>query len=130
MGLRSGLPHLGPPRRRVADLAAPIQLASAAQQSKIKSAHQPPRSYRGQPVEAPHLAAREAPGTLPTRGTSLRGAADHSRWTAWGARSPMPAKTRPTTPRPMDSQVSAIVPVITVADASTMAIWKAADEIS
>ena len=26
-----------------------------AQQSKIKSAHQPPRSYRGQPLEAPHL---------------------------------------------------------------------------
>src|SRR3954451_2528658 len=56
MGLRSGLPNLGPPRRCVADLAAPIQLAPAAQQSKIKSAHQPPRSYRGQPVEAPHLA--------------------------------------------------------------------------
>src|SRR3954451_2955510 len=55
MGLRSGLPNLGPPRRRVADLAAPIQLAPAAQQSKIKSAHQPPRSYRGQPVEAPQL---------------------------------------------------------------------------
>src|SRR4051794_31367436 len=56
MGLRSGLPHLGSPRRCVADLAAPIQLAPAAQQSKIKSAHQPPRSYRGQPVEAPQLA--------------------------------------------------------------------------
>src|SRR4051794_31699638 len=56
MGLRSGLPHLGPPRRCVAALAAPIQLASAAQQSKIKSAHQPPRSDRGQPVEAPQLA--------------------------------------------------------------------------
>src|SRR3982750_5044723 len=56
MGLRSGLPHLGSPRRRVADLAAPIQLASAAQQSKSKSAHQPPRSDRGQPVEAPQLA--------------------------------------------------------------------------
>src|SRR3954453_15735553 len=56
MGLRSGLLNLGPPRRCVADLAAPIQLAPAAQQSKIKSAHQPPRSYRGQPVEAPQLA--------------------------------------------------------------------------
>src|SRR5215210_8499 len=55
MGLRSGLPNLGSPRRCVAALAAPIQLAPAAQQSKIKSAHQPPRSYRGQPVEAPHL---------------------------------------------------------------------------
>src|ERR1044072_4017283 len=56
MGLRSGLPHLGSPRWCVADLAAPIQLASAAQQPKIKSAHQPPRSYREQPVEAPQLA--------------------------------------------------------------------------
>src|SRR5215208_1983064 len=56
MGLRSGLPNLGPPRRCVADLAAPIQLAPAAQQSKIKSAHHPPRSDRGQPVEAPQLA--------------------------------------------------------------------------
>src|SRR3954469_7160433 len=56
MGLRSALTQLGPPRRCVADLAAPIQLAPAAQQSKIKSAHQPPRSCRGQPVEAPHLA--------------------------------------------------------------------------
>src|SRR5215210_8969876 len=56
MGLRSGLPHLGPPRRCVADLAAPIQLAPAAQQSKIQSAHHPPRSDRGQPVEAPQLA--------------------------------------------------------------------------
>src|SRR5215211_5778713 len=55
MGLRSGLPNLGPPCRRVADLAAPIQLAPAAQQSTIKSAHHPPRSDRGQPVEAPHL---------------------------------------------------------------------------
>src|SRR5215212_3079539 len=55
MGLRSGLPNLRPSRRRVADLAAPIQLAPAAQQSNIKNAHQPPRSYRGQPVEAPHL---------------------------------------------------------------------------
>src|SRR4051794_23003413 len=62
MGLRSGLPHLGPPRRCVADLAAPIQLAPAAQQSKIKSAHQPPRSCRGQPVEAPHLVVRENSG--------------------------------------------------------------------
>src|SRR3954471_5061508 len=55
MGLRSGLPNLGRPRRRVAALAAPIQLASAAQQPTIKSAHQPPRSDRGQPVEAPQL---------------------------------------------------------------------------
>src|SRR3954465_12957186 len=62
MGLRSGLLNLGPPRRCVADLAAPIQLAPAAQQSKIKSAHQPPRSYRGQPVEAPHLSSSSVVG--------------------------------------------------------------------
>src|SRR5215212_2767093 len=60
MGLRSGLPNLGPPRRCVADLAAPIQLAPAAQQSTIKIAHHPPRSDRGQPVEAPHLASAAA----------------------------------------------------------------------
>src|SRR4051794_18205882 len=52
------LPNLGLPRCRVADLAAPIQLAPAAQQSKIKNAHQPPRSFRGQPVEAPQLDER------------------------------------------------------------------------
>src|SRR3954471_15627486 len=67
MGLRSGLPHLGSPRRCVADLAAPIQLAPAAQQSKIKSAHQPPRSYRGQPVEAPHLDGRTGNCARPSR---------------------------------------------------------------
>src|SRR4051794_25683754 len=72
MGLRSGLPHLGSPRRGVADLAAPIQLAPAAQQSKIKSAHQPPRSYRGQPVEAPHLAVGTA-ARLPRGGRSEEG---------------------------------------------------------
>src|SRR4051794_24012951 len=64
MGLRSGLPHLGSPRRCIADLAAPIQLAPAAQQPKSKSAHQPPRSNRGQPVEAPQLAAS---GLSPSR---------------------------------------------------------------
>src|SRR4051812_12849293 len=65
MGLRSGLPNLGPPRCRVADLAAPIQLAPAAQQSKIKSAHQPPRSYRGQPLEAPQPDEARKAETLP-----------------------------------------------------------------
>src|SRR3954470_5847476 len=72
MGLRSGLPHLGPPRRCVADLAAPIQLAPAAQQSKIKSAHQPPRSCRGQPVEAPHLAGIECDGATYHRSATAR----------------------------------------------------------
>src|SRR3954470_17489709 len=71
MGLRSGLPHLGSPRRCVADLAAPIQLAPAAQQSKIKSAHQPPRSYRGQPVEAPHLFRTQLDGADLSRTVGL-----------------------------------------------------------
>src|SRR4051812_37215098 len=65
MGLRSGLSNLGPPRCCVADLATPIQLAPAAQQPKSKSAHQPPRSYRGQPVEAPQL------GTAPERSSLM-----------------------------------------------------------
>ena len=38
-----------------ANLASPIQLASPARQSRIQTAHQPPRSRRGQPVEAPQL---------------------------------------------------------------------------
>src|SRR3954464_4203209 len=81
MGLRSGLLNLGPPRRCVADLAAPIQLAPAAQQSKIKSAHQPPRSYRGQPLEAPQLAVVPLPGSLSPPWTSegmSNGAARHA----------------------------------------------------
>ena len=44
------------PRRRVADLAAQIQLASSARQPKIQTTNQSPRPRRGQPVEAPHLA--------------------------------------------------------------------------
>src|SRR4051794_29750052 len=70
MGLRSGLSNLGPPRCCVADLATPIQLAPAAQQPKSKSAHQPPRSYRGQPVEAPHLGCE--PSRITRRNTSCR----------------------------------------------------------
>src|SRR3954452_24461516 len=76
MGLRSGLLNLGQPRRRVADLAAPIQLASAAQQTTIKSAHQPPRSDRGQPVEAPQLGKalpKAAATSSPTRGAFAQG---------------------------------------------------------
>src|SRR3954447_15095039 len=42
----------------------------------------------------------------------------------------MPANMIPTTPRPVESHVNTMAPVITVAEASTMAIWKAADEIS
>ena len=42
----------------------------------------------------------------------------------------MPAKMMPTPPRPMESHVNTMAPVITAAEASTMAIWKAADETS
>jgi transposase InsO family protein len=51
-----GLSDFNRSRRRAADLAAPIQLASSPRQPKIKAAHQPPRSHQGQPVEAPQLA--------------------------------------------------------------------------
>ena len=62
MGLRPGLPDLRSPRRRTAHLAAPIQLASSTRRHRIPDAHQPPRSGRGQPIEAPHLVM---PGLLP-----------------------------------------------------------------
>lgn len=45
-------------RRGAAGLAAPNQLASPAQQPKVKTTHQQTRPSRGQPVEAPHLAER------------------------------------------------------------------------
>src|SRR5260370_10355888 len=56
MGLRPGLPKLAATRRRVALLAASIQLASTARRDKITNAHQPPRLIREQPIEAPQLA--------------------------------------------------------------------------
>src|SRR5216683_2844611 len=55
IGLRPGLSHLRSTRRRTPLLAASIQLASPARRDKIANAHQPPRPFRGQPVEAPHL---------------------------------------------------------------------------
>jgi transposase InsO family protein len=61
MGLRPGLSELRSPRRRAADLAAPIQLASPARQSKVTTTHQQTRSRRGQPVEAPQLARGHRP---------------------------------------------------------------------
>src|SRR5215212_1894588 len=82
MGLRSGLPHLGSPRRCVADLAAPIQLAPAAQQSTIKSARQPPRSCRGQPGEAPQLARFSGPAAAPRR-LLIRGASCSFHLISW-----------------------------------------------
>ena len=59
-------PNSAPPRRRAADLAAQIQLASSARQPKIQTAHQPPRPRRGQPVEAPQLGEPQRLG-LPGR---------------------------------------------------------------
>ena len=58
MGLRPRLSELGSPRRRTADLAPSIQLASSPRQPKIKTANQQTRPEPGQPVEAPQLAAR------------------------------------------------------------------------
>lgn len=51
-------------------------------------------------------------------------------WKRLGAQRPTAEKASPTTPPPMASQVKAAMPVITAADARTMAIWKAADPIS
>jgi transposase len=56
-GLRPGLSDLGPPRRGAASLAPPLQLASPARRHTITDAHQPTRTPRGQPVEAPQLGA-------------------------------------------------------------------------
>jgi transposase InsO family protein len=61
-------PHIRPPRRRTPDLAAPIQLASAAWWHKISNTHQQTRSVRGQPVEAPQL---ERPRLVATFKTTL-----------------------------------------------------------
>ena len=54
------LSDLRAPRRRTADLAASIQLASTAHGHKIHDAHQPPRPNREQPVETPQLGVRPA----------------------------------------------------------------------
>jgi transposase InsO family protein len=53
-----GLPHVRPQSRRTADLAASIQLASPSWRNKITNADQPTQPFRGQPIEAPHLAHR------------------------------------------------------------------------
>ena len=49
---------------------------------------------------------------------------------ACGANSAMPMKPMPVKASPIASQLSAMMPVITVADASTIPIWNAADAIS
>src|SRR5262249_12713968 len=77
------------------------------------------------PLHAPpHLAAppRTAAGLKPARG--------YIRCTASGAKRPIAMKARPTSPRPPASQASASMPVMTVAEARTMAIWNAADATS
>jgi transposase InsO family protein len=56
MGLRPRLQHLGRTRRRTAQMAPPLQLASAPCQYRHQTTHQPPRPNREQPVEAPRLA--------------------------------------------------------------------------
>ena len=79
--------HIGSARRRVAVLAAQIQLASSARQPKIQTAYQSPRPNRGQPVEAPQLARPSPPcgerlGEGPVRAE------------LYGRRPPSPAPTR------------------------------------
>ena len=55
MGLCRPLSKLRPSRSRTARLAASLQLASTARQPKVQDTNQPPRTDRGQPVEAPQL---------------------------------------------------------------------------
>ena len=84
---------------------------------------------------APHL-PRETDGTRvaavvahppPHARGRRRRSSDQSRCTACGANSPNAMKASPITPRPPARKLSATMPVMTVADASTMPIWKAAD---
>lgn len=56
MGLCHRLSDFRSPRRRVAGLAASLQLAPSPREPKVQNTYQSPRSNRGQPVEAPHLA--------------------------------------------------------------------------
>ena len=55
VGLRKALPEFRPARRRVADMATSIQLASTPRRHQTANTHQPPRPDRGQPVEHPQL---------------------------------------------------------------------------
>src|SRR5208282_674384 len=55
MGLRPRLQHLRRARRRTAKMAPSLQLASASWQYRRQATHQPPRTDREQPVEAPQL---------------------------------------------------------------------------
>ena len=50
--------------------------------------------------------------------------------TACGAKNPIAVNANPATPRAIANQVNTIIPVMTVADASTMPIWNAADATS
>src|SRR5207237_4429897 len=72
MGLRPGLSHIRPSRRRTSDLGAPIQLASASRWYKISNAYQPTRSHRGQPLEAPHLERKRLLDGNPTLAATKR----------------------------------------------------------
>jgi transposase InsO family protein len=56
MGLCPSLPHLRSPRRSAARLGAPVQLASSTRQPTVPNTHQPTRTHRAQPVEAPQIA--------------------------------------------------------------------------
>ena len=53
-----------------------------------------------------------------------------NRWTDKGAKNAIPQKTMPITPRPIAIHTSVIMLVMIAADASTIAIWSAADAVS
>jgi hypothetical protein len=55
MGLRSRLLHVRRTRRRTAEMAAPLQLASTSRRHRSQAANQQTRPNRGQPLEAPRL---------------------------------------------------------------------------
>ena len=62
VGLRPGPTHLGSARRRAADLAASLQLASPARRDKVPTPISRLGLLRDQPIEAPQLAAAGAAG--------------------------------------------------------------------
>ena len=56
MGLRNRIPELTPAKSRLAEMAAPLQLASTPCQSQSTNPNQPTRPGSGQPLEASQLA--------------------------------------------------------------------------
>src|ERR1700729_3235729 len=61
MGLRTSLRNLGRPRRSIAGLASPLQLASTSWRHRRKAPDQQTRPNPEQPVEAPQLEGNSSP---------------------------------------------------------------------